>query len=132
MIWIHISKMEMVSFCLDTCFQNGNGSILFGYSFQLIWKLSLDLYPNQMETVSILEIHFHISWILVSIMDTSCGFFRISSSGLVTIGNTLCASTLHVVPIDDNLNDTVPDFFTDVIARDSYQIENDVHVPLDW
>ena len=38
--------------------------------------------------------------------------------------------TLHVVPIDDNLNDTVPDLFTDVIARDSYQIQNNVHVPL--
>ena len=66
--------MEMVSFCLDTCFQNGNGSILFGYSFQLIWKLSLDWYPNQMEAVSILEICFQISWTLVSIMDTSCGY----------------------------------------------------------
>ena len=49
-------------------------SILFGYSFQLIWKLSLDWYPNHMETVSILEICFQISWILVSIMDTSCGY----------------------------------------------------------
>ena len=66
MIWIHVSKMETVS-------------ILFGYSFQLTWKLSLDWYPNQMETVSILEICFQISWILVSIMDTSCGYqFRIS------------------------------------------------------
>ena len=37
-------------------------SILFGSSFQLIWKLFLDWYPNQMETVSILEICFQIKW----------------------------------------------------------------------
>ena len=61
LIWIHISKMETVS-------------IWFGYSFQLIWKLSLDWYPNQMETVSILEICFQIIWILVVIMDISCGY----------------------------------------------------------
>ena len=47
---------------------------LFGYSFQLIWKLFLDWYPNQMETVSILEICFQINWILDPIMDTSCGY----------------------------------------------------------
>ena len=57
----NISKMEMVS-------------ISFGYSFQLIWKLSLDWYPNQMKTVSVLEINFQISWILVAINDTSCGY----------------------------------------------------------
>ena len=68
MIWIHVSKMETTS-------------ILFGYSFQLIWKLSLDWYPNQMETVSILEISFQISWKLLAGID----------SGLAAIGNdTLC------------------------------------------
>ena len=47
-------------------------------------------YPNQMETVSILEIFFQISWILVSIMDTSCRYpFWISNHW---IGNTLCQS----------------------------------------
>ena len=59
LIWIHVSKMETIS-------------ILYRSSFQLIWKLSLDQYPNQMETVSISESSFQISWKLLSIMDASC------------------------------------------------------------
>ena len=63
-------------------------SILFGYSFQLFWKLSLDWYPNQIETVSILEISFQINlfplWILLAGIH----------SGLVTIGNTLWCRTV--------------------------------------
>ena len=49
-------------------------------------KLSQDCYPNQMETVSILEICFQINWILVASMDIFAGIH----SGLVTIRNTLC------------------------------------------
>ena len=49
MIWIHVSKIETVS-------------IGFGYqskkSFQINWKL----YPNKMETVSILETCIQTKW----------------------------------------------------------------------
>ena len=57
-IWKHIFKMEMVS-------------ILFGYSFQMIRKLSLDWHPNQMETVSKKRIQFPNQ------LDTCChyGYF---------------------------------------------------------
>ena len=63
LIWKHISKMEMVS---------------------IIWiQFPLDLetfigywYLNQTETVSILKVCFQISWILVAITDTSCGYLN--------------------------------------------------------
>ena len=58
LIWKHVSKMETVS-------------IFFGNSFRLIWKLTFGLVSNSNETVSIMEICFQISLILVAIMDTS-------------------------------------------------------------
>ena len=78
MIWIHVSKMEMVS-------------ILFRYSFQLIWKLLLDWYPNQKETVSFWKYvsksvgYSFLLWILLAGIH----------SGLVTIGNTLWRQPEH-------------------------------------
>ena len=54
-------------------------SILFGYSFQLIWKLFLDGYSNQMETVSDSVRYLLPLWILLAGIH----------SGLVNIRNTL-------------------------------------------
>lgn len=36
---------------------------------------------------------------------------------------------LHVISINDNLNNTIPDFLTDVVPGDADEIENGVHVP---
>lgn len=36
---------------------------------------------------------------------------------------------LHVVSVNDNLNNTIPDFFTDVVPCDADEVENGVHIP---
>ena len=36
---------------------------------------------------------------------------------------------LDIFPIDDNLDDAVPDFFGDIIAGQPDQVEDDVDVP---
>ena len=83
LIWKHISKTETVS-------------VWFGYqskeSFQITWKL----YPNKIETVSILETCIQIKWkrlpfwklfpnqieTFASILDTSQGYPKRISGGL--------------------------------------------------
>lgn len=40
-----------------------------------------------------------------------------------------CRITLNIFSVNDNLNDSIPDFFADVIAGNSNEIKNNVHVP---
>lgn len=41
----------------------------------------------------------------------------------------LCGVALHVVSVDDNLNDAIPNFFADVVTSNADEVENGVHVP---
>lgn len=36
---------------------------------------------------------------------------------------------LDIVPVDDDLDDTVPNLLTDVVACDADQVEDGVHIP---
>lgn len=36
---------------------------------------------------------------------------------------------LHVISVNDNLNNTIPDFFTDVVPSDADEVKNGVHIP---
>lgn len=36
---------------------------------------------------------------------------------------------LHVISINDNLNNTIPDFLTDIVPGDADEVENGVDIP---
>lgn len=43
--------------------------------------------------------------------------------------NSLCGIALHVVSVDDNLDDTIPYLLTDVVASYADEVEDGVYVP---
>ena len=49
--------------------------------------------------------------------------------GLAHLEHRLGGVTLHVVPVDDDLYDAVPHLFTHVVAGNSDQVQDGVHIP---
>lgn len=40
-----------------------------------------------------------------------------------------CSIALHILPVDNYLNDTIPHLFTHIVPRKANQLQDCVHIP---
>lgn len=67
---------------------------------------------------------------------TSCGaslilssFWKGTENSYSHLKNSLCCISLHIIPVDDNLNNSIPHFFTDIVTSNANQIQDCIHIP---